>query len=392
MKKRLLALLLALAMGLSLAACSAPAAEEPSPSVSTDTESTLQVDLTQDVLTYAAGDLSNGEALITINGQEVSNSLFLYWLAYASSYYESMLYYYGMTVADYASVILEESCTLATYYMILSQKAQELGCILTDDQQAAIDAEMDKGSETYERITALYGLTDEDMLLIYSLTDYYDNLMAMLVSDPSEEELNNFVYQTKHILISTATEGSDGTVTLTTGGTPTNLDGSEFTGTAEEYNAVALAKAQAILEQINASDDPIATFDALMNEHSQDGRDENGDLAAPDGYVASVSATDTTSQMVTEYETAALALEVGQISDPVLSPYGYHIILRGEVENIEDYAEDCAIYLMDTIVTQWLSEAVVEHSESLETLDVAEFYERVVVWQTAYLEANPVEE
>ena len=386
MKKRLLALLLALAMGLTLAACSAPAAEDPTPSVdptespTASTEPAIEADLSQDVLSFAGGDLVHGEPLVTVNGQVVPNTLFLYWLSYTASYYESMLYYYGMTVADYAPVILEEACSLAAYYTTLSQKAQELGCILTDDQQAAVDEAMAVGSEDHQRRLDLYGLTNEDLLQIYSLTDYYDNLMAMLIPAPTEEDLNNYVYQVKHILISTAASAADGVITLNTGDTV------EYAGTVEEYNAAALAKAEDLLAQILAAEDMGATFDTLMHEHSEDGRDAEGNLGAPDGYTA------TPGEMVAEFEETAFAIGIGEVSDVVESTYGYHIILRGEVENIQDYTEDYNINQMDSLVTQWLTEAEVERSDALETLDVAQFYERLVAWQNAYMEANTVAE
>ena len=39
--------------------------------------------------------------------------------------------------------------------------------------------------------------------------------------------------------------------------------------------------------------------------------------------------------MVPAFEETALSLEFGEISDVVESSYGYHIILRGEVEELD---------------------------------------------------------
>ncbi len=384
MKKRLLALLLALAMGLSLMACSAPAAEnsdkpnyggvtEPSgDSTDTPTQPTIEADLTEDVLTFAVGDLVSGEPLLTVNGQPVSNRLLFYWLFYCCSYYEQQLYYYGLPLDMYAGIIADEAYSLGTYYTVLAQKAQELGCILTDEQLETIKTEMDIGGEDHELRKVMYGLSEEDLMLIYSLTDLYDNLADVLVAQPTEEELNNYVYQVKHILIATAASAADGVVTLNTNSTV------EYDGTAEEYNAEALAKAEDLLAQIRAAEDTAATFDALMNQYSEDGRDAAGNLGAPEGYTA------TPGKMVPEFEQTAFAIGIGEVSDVVKSSYGYHIILRGEVEDIESYADEWAITQMDEQLSVWTSEADVSHSDAITAENVLEFYQRYSAWQMAY--------
>lgn len=385
MKKRLLALLLALAMGLSLAACTAPAAEEsgsPEPSPSPSASATpIDVDLSQDVLTFSAGDFAKETDVIVVNGVSVPTSLFLYWVAFSCSYFEGYYYYYGMTVADYADYILNDSCTMAAYYSLLEQKVAEYGCPLTDEQLAAINSEMKVDGEEHEQRKELYGLTHEDLMFIYSVQDYYDNLVKAVIPAPTEEDLNNYVYQAKHILLCTAKEGSDGSVVLSTGDAATNEDGSPFTGTVEEYNAQVLTKAEGLLAQLQAasSEELEPLFDQLMNEHSQDGRDAEGNLAAPDGY------TTTKGKMVAEFEEAALALEPGQISGLVKSTYGYHIILRGEVEDPASYADEYATAEMDALVNQWLSEADIQKSDALKDLDVAQFYSRYLAWQEAYI-------
>lgn len=384
MKKRLFALLLALAMGLTLVACSAPAAESPSPSPSESSDPVedpspspsesadpdVEADLTQDVLTFAAGELVNGEPLLSVNGTPVSNDLLFYWAFLCCSYYEAQLYYYGLPLSLYGDVLVSEGYNLAAYYTILARKAEELGCILTDEQSAAIKEQL---AANGDQIKILYGMDDEDLLFIYSLESLYDNLSEMLVSEPTEEDLNHYAYQVKHILIATAASAEDGVVTLNTGSTV------EYDGTVEEYNAEALAKAEDILAQIRAAADPAAAFDTLMNEHSQDGRDSDGNLAAPDGYTA------TPGQMVAEFEQTAFSIAIGEISDVVESGYGYHIILRGEVEDLDEYADSWVMAQMDTLSSEWLSEAEIVQSDALTADSLLTAYERYVAWQTAYM-------
>lgn len=385
MKKRILALLLALVMGLSLAACSVPAAEnsdQPSENPSDSAEPAasdkpaIEADLTQDILTFACAELAEADDVVVVNGEAVPTSRFCYWLALSCSYFESMYYYYGYTVADYASYIMSDACTMAAYYSLLEKKAAELGCPLTDEQLETINTEMEVGTETHTERQKLYGLSHEDLMFIYSAEDLYNNVKNVLFPNISEEDLNNYVYQVKHILIATAASAADGVVTLKTGKTV------EYAGTAEEYNAEALAKAESILTEIRGAADTAARFDELMHEHSEDGRDENGDLAAPDGYTA------TPGQMVAEFEKTAFAIEIGEISDVVESDYGYHIILRGTVEDIESYSESYAAYKMDAAIDTWLSEADIVTGEVLKRVDVADFYARYVAWQSACIAAN----
>ncbi len=386
MKIRMLALILALMMPLSLAACSAPAADpsdSPAPSQSAapsaSQEPAIVADLDQDILTFAAGDLAKETGLLTVNGEQLSTSLYLYWLAFGCSYFESSYAMYGLTVADYAEAILNDTNTMAAYYAILKQQTMAQGCPLTDDQLAAINTEMEVGGETHEERKILYGLSEEDLMFIYSVTDYYDNLMNTLVPVPTTEQLNNYVYQAKHILIKTV--DTDGQATL-------QEDGSyAFPSLDEDTVAQQTALANDILAQLQAAkpEELEELFDQLMHQYSEDGRDAEGNLAAPDGY------TTTVGQMVAEFDAGALALEPGQISGLVESMYGYHIILRGEVEDIDSYADGYRQAQMDTQLNTWLTEAEILPGEALEGLDVAQFYDRYLAWQEAWIAANPAD-
>lgn len=389
MKKRILALLLVLAMGLSLAACSVPAAEnsnnpnyggvtDPSyptgePSASAEptpsTEPAIEADLSMDVLSFASETLAGAENVLTVNGEAIPASLFAYWLAFSCSYFESMYYYYGYTVKDFASYIMNDACSMAAYYALLDQKATELGCPLTDDQLNAIHEEMDTDGEEHANRQTMYGLTHEDLMFIYSVSDLYDNVQKVVVPSVTVEDLNNYVYHVKHILVSTKDDA-----------------GADLEGEAlEEKTALAndiLAQLQACATQEELE----SLFDELMNEYSEDGRDAEGNLGAPNGYTA------VPGDMVAEFENASFALKPGELSGLVKSTYGYHIILRGEVEDIESYSEDCAGYMMDEVVNTWMSEAEIVPGEVLNNVDVAEFYARYVAWQSAFIAENETAE
>lgn len=377
MKRRILALLLVLAMALSLAACSTPRdddnkpSDDPSgsPAPTDSTEPAIEADLSMGILEFASAELAAAEQAITVNGQPISNTLFGYLLALSCSYFENSYYYYGYTVADYAAYILNDACSMAVYYELMEQKAVELGCPLTDEQLAAIDAAFKQNMETDPDSLTLFGLTEADMRFIYAMEGIYDNVQSVLVSEVTEEDLNDYVYHVKHILISTRdAEGKD-------------LEGDALAEKTAFANGI-LAQLQACSTQEELEN----LFDELMNEHSEDGRDAEGKLGAPDGYTA------VPGDMVAEFEKASLELEIGGLSGLVKSQFGYHIILRGEVENIEEYTDKCIAYKMDAATSQWMTEADIVVDESVKNIDTALFYKRYLAWQGAWIEENPATE
>lgn len=85
-------------------------------------------------------------------------------------------------------------------------------------------------------------------------------------------------------------------------------------------------EAKKLADDIIAELDGGADFDALMNEHSEDGRDASGNLSAPDGYTFTKD-----SSYMQAFKDATFALEEGKVSAPVnVEDYysGYHIIKR----------------------------------------------------------------
>lgn len=92
-------------------------------------------------------------------------------------------------------------------------------------------------------------------------------------------------------------------------------------------DATGLATAQTVAEQAKAGTD----FDQLMETYNKD----TGETSA--GY------TFKTGEMVPEFEAAAFALKIDEVSDPVKSEYGYHVIKRlAGLYEIQGYWKDQA--------------------------------------------------
>src|SRR5262245_4728409 len=94
------------------------------------------------------------------------------------------------------------------------------------------------------------------------------------------------------------------------------------------------AEAKEIAERLKKGED----FAALAKEKSKDPGAEGGDL----GFF-------TRGQMVKPFEEAAFALDVGQISDPVQTPFGWHII---KVEEKRDQPLPSFDQVKDGIISQ----------------------------------------
>ena len=91
-------------------------------------------------------------------------------------------------------------------------------------------------------------------------------------------------------------------------------------GSAPEVEQLALAKAISITQRLNSGED-FATLAQQFSDDTGSGA-QGGEL----GFFGR-------GQMVKEFEDAAFSLPIGQISEPVKSQFGYHIIRVEEKDN-----------------------------------------------------------
>ena len=138
----------------SMTACSSGKTEDNGSYTVDDSDPSAVMDAAkEDVIQYLTnGELSSSDVVMTVNGEDISASYLLYWIA-------SNLTDYGYTDSaelkeengDGETVgegIVEEARDTATYYTTIRQKAKEKGLELDEDQQKLICR---SGSTTWNR-------------------------------------------------------------------------------------------------------------------------------------------------------------------------------------------------------------------------------------------------
>ena len=150
------------------------------------------------------------------------------------------------------------------------------------------------------------------------------------------------------------------------------------TGKELEESVIAekLEKAEAVVEELRAIKDPdkmLKRFAELKEEYCED----TGKQTYPDGY------TFTTGTMVKEFEETVKALGEYEISDPVKTSYGYHVIVRlplksdstlmngqsSPVAARQSVAQNGITKALDT----WFEAHPATYAEGLEALDLTKF-------------------
>lgn len=327
----------------------------------------------------AVAGVAGEEVLVKLGTAEITANDYLYWLQRSISDY---LEPFGgqMTTLPWDTE-MSDNLTFGQYMLDNALDAAALHCMLRElarqenlspdpevatqvDKQYA-DMVVQAGSDESRVIHTLWTqmLSRELLTTLNENTELFDQLAELYYGEnsghyPTDAEVNAYLdevgrYKAKHILLATI-----------------DLDTREPLDEA----TVAQKKAQAedFLAQLRAAEDPIALFDDLMNEHSED----SGLATNPDGY------TTAKGEMVAPFEEAALALKAGEISEVVESDFGYHIILRLPLDP-DDFRDDCVGSLMEKRIDQEIERLGLEKTAAFDKLNVGDFWDKLQSLQYA---------
>lgn len=366
--KRFLPLLLVFAM---LAGCSTSLGDvvspSPSPSETVDPSPSASP-------TPAADD--DGSLLFRTTGYpEGTDAYMLDGVAYPMEYYLyflcntlDMYSYYGyplnfsedvggMTLGEYFK---NDFLDAAVMYTKMYEEARRLNLPLEDVETEIVDylAQVKESTGDYFPywLKSMF-VTEESFVemetILYAqqvLHDYYYGENG--IEAPAEEDYAALAEEqgwlgAKHILLLTQT-----------------ADGTQFS--AEEKAAVE-QQAQDLRAQLAAAGDSQELFDQLMNEFSED----TGLPAYPDGYTFGPN------KMVAEFENGTKALELYEVSEPIQSSYGYHIIMRIPIDDSDEELRSGVIEsLWNVKLDEWIADAEPIPSEAWNTFDLASFNEK----------------
>ncbi len=255
-------------------------------------------------------------------------------------------------------IVREEAVNELAVSIIVKQKAKENGLSITQVDKDKLESQIESmknsiGSEAdYELWLLEQGLTDKVYreFIEYSLLSA--KLIEKIVPDVSDDELFKYyeenVAHVKHILVKTVDD--------------------DMNAVSGDVFAQKQALAYDYLKRAKAGED----FDKMVNDLSED----PGSQSQPEGYYLGKGfILGTTGGMIAEFEATSLSLKIGEISDPVETAYGYHIIKRydNDKETFETHKEQLQAQIKSVkysvMLDQWRSEAKVElNNEVIESL------------------------
>lgn len=292
------------------------------------------------------------ETAMEVNGEKISAADFKTMYDKFAKYYQSA----GATAEEITTAAKQELATQA----VVNQKAKELNAAdiskIEEDVKAELTTlDMSYGESVVNQLITAQGFASREDYITNSVNysinqavftylenneDSYKSVKdnAKEYYEENKEAYKEHSVQVKHILIPT--------VDLTTN-----------TPLSEEEQKAAKETADKIAKEATADN-----FDELIKTYNKDGGQTE------DGYYVTAD-----SNFVTEFKTAALELKkAGDISKPVKSQYGYHIILATAVNEYTPYEQFLQKYLGEKYneldrqyAEKWLKEANIVYNDDV---------------------------
>ncbi len=307
----------------------------------------------------AASEEEKNAVVLTVDGVDFTAEEYAVSFLYNQNRLDSMLALRGLqTSADATSeedrqVYSDSIATLAkqqlSYMVVYEAQLAAQGLTVEDSEIDAQMAELEEqmgGADKVDEYLEGLGLTREQYSnLIIRLNIMISKLRAAyLEANPNaaRERFDQTYMRCKHVLIKTVDD-----------------DNNEL-----ENQDELKAKAEEVASRAKAGED----FDALIKEYNED----PGMESSPDGYVF------TEGEMVDAFYQGTKALEVGGISDPIKSSYGWHIIQRLPLRDEDFTAKQATVEeaLFSEQAEAWQQAAEVTEGDKLSeiNLDTAKSY------------------
>lgn len=361
------------------------------------------IDLTTVTDPYAAISGMNGDTVVAVVGEtEITMDHLLYWIVNTSDNLSQYYAMYGLNTELPWDSEIEEGSTLSQKVKSTALKTAALYALIPDmaaREGMELPAEFTETlNTTFESLTTQMG--GEDLMQHYlwyfpmnhevynelcTSEEYNSQIIEKYFGEgsegyPTDQELLTYLeedeqcYFFKHILFMVEETVSE--------------DSSETTSNYDEQKA----RAEEVLAQLRASEDPITLFDQLMKEYTED----PGLATNPNGYLGTANpASSIASKMVDVVEEACLNMNEGEISEVLENEQGYHgfhIVLRLPVEgnvSLEDHRSTYISTHMSQMQDQWLEENKVVTNENYDAVNPADIYAALNVLRDAIAaEAN----
>lgn len=312
---------------------------------------------------YINGEKVNDEGVVmmTVNGIDIPFDEYRYLYNYYDYSYFSggdrSVYEINPEAYPYLLETVESAVLENNWGNIL---AANNGVQLTDEDLAEIESHMQEQRDEFEtdeefrKALAESSLTEDLLRRIISqqilCNRIYTELYESLDDAAVKEWLNENYVRVHHVLVAFDEIAKEDAFAE---------------ATDEELKEEAKKRADALIERVNNGE---KVYDLAQELAHDPGMVDN-----TEGYFF------TTGEMVEPFEKSAFALKVGEISEPVETSYGYHIIERLEQEDYmnehwDEIRDTGTVGILYRDVDEALDEAVITYGEYYDKLDYNSIY------------------